>query len=85
MGRLPLATVLFAEKSTIPNCYGITLFDRDFVRPVIFLNSETTRWGKTLVHECLHVAEPALPHGVIFDMLVESYWRRARKELRGLK
>lgn len=85
LGRLPKATVQFLDTDALPTCYGITLFDRDFARPVIFINSETTHWGKTLVHECIHVAEPTLAHGMVFEMLVEAYWRRARKAIRGLK
>ncbi len=85
MNRLPPATITFVDNETIPTCYGITLFDRDFARPVIVLNSSHKRWAKTLIHEIVHVSEPTLNHGVIFDALVEIYWRRAKKAIRGLK
>ena len=85
LGRLPKATITLVDNETIPLCYGITLFDRDFARPVIVLNASNKHWGKTLVHESIHVAEPTLQHGVLFDALVETYWRRARKEIKGLK
>ena len=70
----------------MPSCYGMTLHDQDFVLPVIFLNmSAKNHWVKTLVHECVHVAEPVLQHGVLFDGLVEACWRRAKAEIKGLK
>lgn len=81
MGRLPPAKIVFAGDDTLPHCLGITLFDRDFAAPVIFLNSKSKRWGQTLVHEMVHVAEPDLNHGKIFDSLVTLYWRRARKQM----
>jgi len=62
----------------------LTLQDVDFVTPVIFLNMSQKHWGKTLVHECVHIAEPQLPHGKVFNSLVESYWRFARKNIKGL-
>lgn len=83
-GRLPHAVVLRAEEDILPRCYGITLFDDDFVRPVIFISHNQPRPAKTLVHEMLHVAEPTLPHGKIFDNLVERYWSYARKNIKGL-
>jgi hypothetical protein len=85
MGRLPMATIHFADPATIPDCYGITLYDRDFACPVIFLNSGDKKWGKTLIHEALHVAEPELPHGEIFDALVRLYYLRAIKNIRGFR
>lgn len=85
LGRLPKAMVSFADDETIPTCYGITLFDRDFARPVIFINKTHTKWGRTMVHEMVHCAEPSLNHGVVFDALVETYWRLARKQIKGLK
>lgn len=85
MNRLPKATITIVEADVIPNCYGITLFDDDFARPVIFLNAASKRWGKTLVHEMVHVSEPTLNHGTIFDALVECYWQRAKKALGGLQ
>lgn len=78
LGRLPKAVINFVDDDVIPSCYGITLFDRDFARPVIFLNRSTKKWMKTLIHEMLHVAEPNLPHGKIFDTLVNSYARFAK-------
>lgn len=85
MNRLPKATVQFVDPETIPACSGITLFDRDFARPIIFLNSADKKWGKTLIHEMCHVGEPSLNHGIAFDILVETYWKLARKAIRGLK
>ena len=84
--RLPKAKIVLVDNSILPTCYGMTLHDDDFVAPVIFLNlSGKNHWQKTLVHECLHIAEPALHHGVIFEALVETYWRNAKKNLKGLK
>ncbi len=85
MGRLPDATIKFVDDETLPRGYGITLFDADFAKPVIFLNDSYSRWGRTLIHEMLHVSEPILPHGRVFDAIVNSYWRRAKKAIRGLK
>jgi hypothetical protein len=85
-GRLPKAKVVLVDDSIMPSCYGLTLHDNDFVSPVIFLNLVSKHsWAKTLIHEMIHVAEPTLNHGVVFEMLVESYWRIARKKLKGLK
>jgi hypothetical protein len=85
-GRLPKPGKLeFIDSDAMPNSYGITCYDGDFVRPVIFLNAGDKRWGKILIHECLHVAEPMLPHGPIFELLVSRYWRLAKKNIRGLK
>jgi hypothetical protein len=84
-GRLPAATIQFVDAETLPGCYGITLFDDDFARPVILLNSSDKKWGKTLIHEAVHCAEPSLNHGVAFDILVETYWKIARKQIKGLK
>ena len=83
--RLPKAIVTFVEDDVMPKCYGITLFDNDFARPVIYLAVGNKRWPKTLIHEMLHVAEPSLPHGVIFTALVDSYWRYAQKNTKGLR
>jgi hypothetical protein len=85
LGRLPAATIKFLDNETIPRCYGLTLFDQDFARPVIFLNADEKKWGRTLLHECLHVAEPQLPHGIVFEKLVNSYWRYARKHIKQLR
>ena len=60
---------------------GINLF----LKPVIILNSGDRYWGKTLVHEALHVAEPTLPHGKLFDAIVLRYWRLAKKEIKGFR
>jgi hypothetical protein len=84
-GRLPQARIIMVDDSTLPTCHGLTLDDDDFALPCIFLNSDSNHQAKTLLHECLHVAEPTLAHGVLFDMLVERYWRWARKEIKGLK
>ena len=82
MNRLPTALVMFVENEYIPRLRGITLYDDLFVVPVILLNHEK-HWGKTLVHECLHVAEPALRHGEIFNTIVDRYWKIAKEELKG--
>ena len=84
LGRLPRATIIFAENDTIPNVHGVTMHDGYdlFVKPIIVLNRGDAWWGKTLVHEMLHVAEPALPHGPAFDKIVRRYWRIAKKELK---
>ena len=84
-GRLPKAVVTFVEDDVMPRCFGLTLFDEDFSRPVIYLAANNKHWQKTLIHEMCHVSEPSLPHGKIFDALVETYWRMARREIRGLK
>jgi hypothetical protein len=76
--RLPKAVVSFVEDDVLPLCYGITLFDRDFARPVIYLVASNKNWQKTLIHEMIHVSEPSLPHGKLFTALVEFYWRMAR-------
>ncbi len=85
LNRLPNATVSFTDDATIPRCYGITLFDNDFAKPVIFINDTHKKWGRTLIHEMVHVAEPQLPHGRIFELLVNSYWLYARKNIKGLE
>jgi hypothetical protein len=85
--RLPKAKIVLVDDETMPNCYGMTLDDQDFARPVIFMNmsGKRHRWAKTMIHEMLHIAEPELDHGVLFDGLVECYWRIARKKIKGLK
>jgi hypothetical protein len=83
--RLPKAVVAFVEDDVIPACYGITLFDRDFVRPVIYLATSNRHWQKTLLHEMCHVSDPSLPHGKIFNGLVETYWRMVRRTMRERK
>jgi hypothetical protein len=84
-GRLPKATVKFIDDEAMPNCYGITLLDRDFALPVIFINSATKNWLPVLIHECLHVAEPLLPHGKLFDSLVKFYVRQAKNTKKGYR
>jgi hypothetical protein len=84
-GRLPVAVIKVVPDATIPTCYGITFHDDLVVRPVILLNATVNRWGKTLIHEMLHVAEPRLQHGKIFEGFVERYWNIARKKIKGLK
>lgn len=69
----------------MPDDCGVTLFDADFVRPLIILNSSDKKWAKTLVHEMLHVAEPELNHGKVFEALVSLYWRLATTNIRGLR
>jgi hypothetical protein len=83
--RLPPAIVTLVDDAVMPRCFGLTLFDDDFAQPVIYLAAGNKRWPKTLIHECVHVAEPSLPHGALFNALVETYWRMARREIRGLK
>lgn len=83
LGRLPNATVIFADNDTIPNIHGITMHDGVdlFLKPVIVLNSRSS-WKPTLIHEMLHVAEPKLPHGPVFELLVRRYWRIAQKNIK---
>lgn len=83
--RLPAATVIVVSNATLPFLHGITLDDGVslFMTPVILLN-RTSVFGPTLVHEMLHVAEPNLPHGQIFDAIVRRYWRIAKKEIAGI-
>jgi len=84
-GRLPEAKVIFVDDSFIPNCWGVTLHDEGnlFPKPVIIINLLRKNWGETLVHEALHVAEPTLRHGTVFNALVAIYWRRAKKDMHG--
>jgi hypothetical protein len=83
LNRLPVATIIFVDKPTMPNCYGVTLDDDGvFEQPVIVLNSAHKRWGKTLIHEMIHIAEPSLCHGLVFEALVNRYWRIAKAELK---
>jgi hypothetical protein len=84
MKRLPPAIILVVDDAVIPRCLGITLFDGDFDLPVIFLNASHKHWGRTLVHEMIHVAEPELLHGKVFESLVDRYWKIARKKIKGL-
>jgi hypothetical protein len=77
-GRLPKAIVTLVDDAVIPKCFGLTLFDDDFAQPVIYLAARNKRWIKTLIHEMIHVAEPSLPHGKLFNALVETYWRYSK-------
>ena len=82
--RLPKISVSLVDNATLPTCYGLTLTDDIIKKPIILLNSNH-RWGKTLVHEMLHVAEPNLNHGKIFYALVDSYLRFAKQHIKGLQ
>ena len=78
LGRLPDATVILVDNATIPLVSGVTCHNGSlFVKPVIMLNSKSP-WFATLVHEMLHVAEPKLDHGPIFEKLVRKYIRLAK-------
>jgi hypothetical protein len=85
MGRLPKPVIMFVDNDVIPRCHGVTFDDDCIARPVILLNASSKHWGKTLIHEMLHVAEPRLPHGKLFDTMVEAYWRSAKQRVKGLK
>lgn len=83
--RLPKAKIVQSDTALTSNCMGLTLTDDDALAiPHIWLNTKYKRWGKTLVHEMLHVAEPELPHGKLFDTLVNTYWRYAKQHIKGL-
>lgn len=84
LNRLPVAKIVLVEDSVIPKCKGITFHDNLVVNPVILLNVSSKRWAKTLVHEMMHVAEPQLMHGTLFDILVDLYWRIAKNKIKGL-
>jgi hypothetical protein len=83
--NLPSAVVIVIDDPWIPRCNGVTLFDNDFMLPVIFINAGHKRWGKTMVHEMLHVAEPLLEHGAVFETMVNRYWKIAQKKIKGLR
>ena len=86
LDRLPKARIVPLEKTSLmPGCMGYTVHDEFFIKPVIFINLGYKYWGKTLIHEMLHTAEPELPHGRIFNAMVDFYWRIAKKKLKGLK
>ena len=86
MNRLPKAVVVRVSDQVMPRCYGMTIQDDFVVRPVILLNRSTPHhWGKTLIHEMIHVAEPELRHGKTFEALVTTYWRLARTYVKGLR
>lgn len=79
LGRLPDATIVLVDNDTLPYVHGVTCHNTTlFVKPVIILN-RTSRWHRTLVHEMLHVAEPELAHGPVFDHIVRRYSRLAQK------
>lgn len=84
-GRLPDATVILVDNETMPKLWGIVMNrDENFALPIVVLNYfRPGGWEKTLIHECLHIAEPELRHGKIFDSIVEAYHRRAKKEIKG--
>jgi hypothetical protein len=85
MNRLPKPVIMMVDDDVMPHCHGVT-FDDDYIaRPVVLLNASSKHWGKTLVHEMLHIAEPHLNHGKVFDAVVNSYWRVAKQHLKGLK
>ena len=83
--RLPNAFVNFIDTEAMPSNYGITMWDEDFALPVIFINSETKRWLRVLIHEMIHVAEPSLPHGKTFETLVAFYLREAKNAKKGYR
>jgi predicted metal-dependent hydrolase len=83
--RLPKAMVSFIDDDTMPNNFGITMWDEDFVLPIIFINASTKRWHKVLIHEMCHVAEPNLPHGKLFFALVQFYVRQAKNTKKGYR
>jgi len=84
-GRLPAATIVIVDHATMPTMHGVTMNGHKmFMKPIILLNHQTP-WGLTLVHEMLHVAEPVLEHGKIFDGIVTRYWRYAKKHIPGIQ
>jgi hypothetical protein len=84
--RLPEPGVLkFVDNETLPTDYGMTVHAVPFAKPIIVLNKRDKGYDKTLIHEMLHVAEPELNHGALFEILVRRYLRLARKNIRGLK
>lgn len=82
--RLPTIPVFLVPDSFMPDNWGITLYDEEFTEPLILLNNKRP-WGRCLIHEMLHVAEPQLEHGKVFDSLVRQYWTIAKKEIKGLR
>ena len=84
-GRLPRATVYWIDEETMPRNYGITMWDSDFVLPVIVLNSSEKRWLRVLIHEIIHIAEPNLPHGKLFESLIKFYVRAAKNTKKGYR
>lgn len=84
LGRLPVATIVIVDNDTIPSCHGVTLDEDMFAKPVIILNSKS-HLGHTLVHEMIHIAEPKLNHGHLFETLVNRYWLFAKKNIKGIR
>jgi hypothetical protein len=83
--RLPKALVEFIDDDIMPTNFGITMWDSDFVLPIIFINAARKFWVPVLIHEMLHVAEPHLPHGKIFYGLVKFYVRKAFHAKKGYR
>lgn len=77
-GRLPEAKVDLVENELMPKCWGLTIAVPGLARPVILLNINNRKWEVTLVHEMLHIAEPMLPEGKLFESLVRFYWEKAK-------
>lgn len=85
INHLPKAIIVRSDTALTSECMGLTLADDDALAiPHIWLNAKYKRWGKTLIHEMLHIAEPELPHGKTFNTLVEYYWRFAKQHIKGL-
>lgn len=85
--RLPKAKIIHVDDTVMPRNCGLTADeegDADFRVPLVFLNVNNPHRGKTLLHEMLHIAEPQLPHCKSFYAIVDSYWKFARKNIKGL-
>ena len=78
LNRLPNAKIELVENSVIPTCWGLTLVGDQLARPIVLINEKNRKWEITLLHEMVHLAEPELPEGKLFDALVRHYWNRAR-------
>jgi hypothetical protein len=85
MGRLPRATVYWIDDETLPTNFGMTQWDADFALPVIFINSSRKRWLRVLIHEMIHVSEPEMPHGKLFESLIDFYVRAAKNTKKGYR
>ena len=86
LNRLPAAKIVFVKNSHIPRLAAITLHDGEglFAKPVICVNlkqKKNKHWALALIHEMVHVAEPELQHGRIFNALVRQYWFMTQKHL----
>lgn len=79
LNRLPDAKVETVENEIMPRCWGVTVAQPGLAKPIIFLNAKNRKWEITLIHEMIHVAEPNLPDGKLFDSLVQFYWNRAKQ------